>query len=189
MGQRSKSSHLLVMMNPKDRHPAPHPQGAFSGTAGKEVNTASLCRIGQETVQEIVSKTQEVFGLLKTWQLPNGVNPNIHQERQTKLQDLVRQMEVLFRKLRLIYEKCHESTAGLQHSNIEALVPYVEHLEGKHEDSESDSVRYVNEERRDVVEKVKQKNQQLKVLMDQLRELIWDVNAMMVANSARSAVR
>eukprot|EP00058_Branchiostoma_floridae_P002523 XP_002588011.1 hypothetical protein BRAFLDRAFT_88995 [Branchiostoma floridae] len=136
-GQRSKSSFSLrralsreVMMNPKDRHPAPHPQGAFSGTAGKEVNTASLCRIGQETVQEIVSKTQEVFGLLKTWQLPNGVNPNIHQERQTKLQDLVRQME-----------------------------------------------------------KVKQKNQQLKVLMDQLRELIWDVNAMMVANSARSAVR
>ncbi|XP_066269190.1 mediator of RNA polymerase II transcription subunit 30-like [Branchiostoma lanceolatum] len=180
-------------MNPKDRLPAPHPhpQQTFSGTAGKEVNTASLCRIGQETVQEIVSKTQEVFGLLKTWQLPNGVNPNIqvHQERQTKLQDLVRQMEVLFRKLRLIYEKCHESTAGLQHSNIEALVPYVEHLEGKHDDSESDSVRYVNEERREVVEKVKQKNQQLKVLMDQLRELIWDVNAMMVANSARSAVR
>ncbi|GLG95399.1 Mediator of RNA polymerase II transcription subunit 30 [Gryllus bimaculatus] len=31
----------------------------------KELNTASLCRYGQETVQDIVSRTQEVFQTLK----------------------------------------------------------------------------------------------------------------------------
>lgn len=35
----------------------------------KEFNTASLCRIGQETVQDIVSRTQEVFQTLKTIQV------------------------------------------------------------------------------------------------------------------------
>lgn len=35
----------------------------------KEFNTASLCRIGQETVQDIVSRTQEVFQMLKVIQV------------------------------------------------------------------------------------------------------------------------
>lgn len=35
----------------------------------KEFNTASLCRIGQETVQDIVSRTQEVFQTLKAIQV------------------------------------------------------------------------------------------------------------------------
>lgn len=35
----------------------------------KEFNTASLCRLGQETVQDIVSRTQEVFQTLKTIQV------------------------------------------------------------------------------------------------------------------------
>jgi mediator of RNA polymerase II transcription subunit 30 len=35
----------------------------------KEINTASLCRFGQETVQDIVSRTQEVFQALKAIQV------------------------------------------------------------------------------------------------------------------------
>jgi len=35
----------------------------------KEVNTASLCKIGQELVQDIVQKTQEVFQTLKIMQV------------------------------------------------------------------------------------------------------------------------
>ncbi|KOX67461.1 Mediator of RNA polymerase II transcription subunit 30 [Melipona quadrifasciata] len=38
----------------------------------KEFNTASLCRFGQETVQDIVSRTLEVFQTLRVLQLPNG---------------------------------------------------------------------------------------------------------------------
>lgn len=38
----------------------------------KEFNTASLCRFGQETVQDIVSRTLEVFQTLRVLQPPNG---------------------------------------------------------------------------------------------------------------------
>ncbi|XP_073855427.1 mediator of RNA polymerase II transcription subunit 30 isoform X2 [Macaca fascicularis] len=73
--------------------------GPFAGPqaqqAAREVNTASLCRIGQETVQDIVYRTMEIFQLLRNMQ------------------------------------------------------------------------------------KLKQKNQQLKQIMDQLRNLIWDINAML----------
>ncbi|XP_078072614.1 mediator of RNA polymerase II transcription subunit 30 isoform X2 [Mustelus asterias] len=125
--------------------------GAFSGPqaqAGREVNTASLCRIGQETVQDIVSRTMEIFQLLRNMQLPNGVSYHTatHQDRQGKLQEHLRQLSVLFRKLRLVYDKCNENCAGLD------PVP---------------------------MENLKQKNQQLKQIMDQLRNLIWDINAML----------
>ena len=38
----------------------------------KEINTALVCRIGQETVQEIVSRTHEVFNYLRVLQPPYG---------------------------------------------------------------------------------------------------------------------
>merc|ERR1712203_819647 len=38
----------------------------------KEINTAMVCRIGQETVQEIISRTHEVFSYLRVLQPPYG---------------------------------------------------------------------------------------------------------------------
>lgn len=49
-------------------------------------------------------------------QLPNGVtyHPNTHQDRLGKLQEHLRMLSVLFRKLRLVYDKCSENCAGLE---------------------------------------------------------------------------
>lgn len=52
---------------PAQQPPPPPPQ-----QQNKEFNTASLCRFGQETVQEIVSRTLELFQTLKVLQPPNG---------------------------------------------------------------------------------------------------------------------
>uniref|UniRef100_G3VQQ6 Mediator of RNA polymerase II transcription subunit 30 n=1 Tax=Sarcophilus harrisii TaxID=9305 RepID=G3VQQ6_SARHA len=100
------------------------PPGAFTGPqaqAAREVNTASLCRIGQETVQDIVYRTMEIFQLLRNMQLPNGVtyHTGTYQDRLGKLQDHLRQLSILFRKLRLVYDKCNENCAGLDPIPIE----------------------------------------------------------------------
>ncbi|XP_025911487.1 mediator of RNA polymerase II transcription subunit 30 isoform X1 [Apteryx rowi] len=189
------------------------PPGAFSGTqaqAAREVNTASLCRIGQETVQDIVFRTMEIFQLLRNMQLPNGVtyHTGTYQDRLGKLQEHLRQLSILFRKLRLVYDKCNENCAGLDPVPIEQLIPYVEEDGSKHDDRGAASqLRFATEERREIMEvnkarkfhaftlakkylsinlqyrsiykKLKQKNQQLKQIMDQLRNLIWDINAML----------
>lgn len=52
--------------------PLQAPQQMASPT--KDVNTAALCRVGQEFVQEIVQKTAEVFGILKTIQVYIWIN-------------------------------------------------------------------------------------------------------------------
>uniref|UniRef100_A0A8K9V3K0 Mediator of RNA polymerase II transcription subunit 30 n=1 Tax=Oncorhynchus mykiss TaxID=8022 RepID=A0A8K9V3K0_ONCMY len=94
------------------------PMLAFAGQqaqAARDVNTASLCRISQETVQDIVLRTMEIFQLLRNMQLPNGVtyHPSTHQDRLGKLQEHLRMLSVLFRKLRLVYDKCNENCTGL----------------------------------------------------------------------------
>ena len=58
----------------------------------KEINTATVCRIGQETVQEIVGRIQEVFNYLKTLQPPVG-NPATDRstlEKQQRLNEVLK---------------------------------------------------------------------------------------------------
>ncbi|XP_026202544.1 med30 domain-containing protein [Anabas testudineus] len=149
------------------------PQGAL-----REISPVFLCRIGQETVQDIVTRTMEIFQITRATQLPNGVTQSqgLYQDRFGKLQEHLRQLTLLFRKLRLLYERCVEMTADLQEGPTE-LVPYVgeEPLSARAEPCSA----AVNQEKKEVLEKVRQKNQEMKILMDQMRNLLWDVNAML----------
>jgi len=102
----------------------PLPTVAQCGSPAKEsasYNPVLLCRKGQETIQEILSKTTEVFQYLRTVQLPNGVNVSAQQfqDRKHKLDEPIRQLEGLFRKLRFIYDSVNESTANLPSQPVE----------------------------------------------------------------------
>ncbi|XP_062384790.1 mediator of RNA polymerase II transcription subunit 30-like [Sardina pilchardus] len=170
--QQQQQPHMHPASGTGQQAPMP-PQGAL-----REISPVYLCRIGQETVQDIVSRTMEVFQLARATQLPNGVTQSqaAYQDRFGKLQEHLRQLTLLFRKLRLLYERCVEMTTDLQEAPGE-LVPYVG------EETASVAVEpcspAVGQEKREMLEKVKQKNQEMKVLMDQLRNLLWDVNAML----------
>ncbi|KAJ8385010.1 hypothetical protein AAFF_G00196760 [Aldrovandia affinis] len=149
------------------------PQGAL-----REISPVFLCRIGQETVQDIVTRTMEIFQITRATQLPNGVTQSqaVYQDRFGKLQEHLRQLALLFRKLRLLYERCVEMTSDLQEGPTE-LVPYIG--ESMAPIRVEPCSLAVSQERQEVLEKVKEKNQEMKILMDQMRNLLWDVNAML----------
>ncbi|XP_051949303.1 mediator of RNA polymerase II transcription subunit 30-like [Xyrauchen texanus] len=169
--QQQPQAHMIPGLG--TAQPGMPPQGAL-----REISPVYLCRIGQETVQDIVTRTVEIFQIARATQLPNGVTQSqaAYQDRFGKLQDHLRQLTLLFRKLRLLYERCVEMTTDLQESPAE-LVPYV--------GDEIAPVRVepcnpaVIKERQEVHEKVRQKNQEMKVIMDQMRNLLWDINAML----------
>nr|XP_057903546.1 mediator of RNA polymerase II transcription subunit 30 [Doryrhamphus excisus]XP_057903547.1 mediator of RNA polymerase II transcription subunit 30 [Doryrhamphus excisus] len=177
------------LVSPFTGQPPPQQQQQQQGQATRDVNTASLCRIGQETVQDIVLRTMEIFQLLRNMQLPNGVtyHPNTHQDRLGKLQEHLRMLSVLFRKLRFVYDKCSENCAGLDPILPEQLIPFREDDGAKHDDhSAAQNHRPAAEDRREILEvnkKLKKKNQQLKQIMDQLRNLIWEINSMLAVRS------
>lgn len=169
--QQQSQAHMTPGLGPGQ--PGMPPQSAL-----REISPVYLCRIGQETVQDIVTRTMEIFQITRATQLPNGVTQSqaAYQDRFGKLQEHLRQLTLLFRKLRLLYERCVEMTTDLQESPAE-LVPYA--------GEETAPMRVepcspaVIQERQEVLEKVRQKNHEMKVLMDQMRNLLWDVNAML----------
>ena len=62
-----------------------------------------------------------VLGFLSE-KLPNGVtyHTGTYQDRLAKLQDHLRQLSILFRKLRLVYDKCNENCGGMDPIPVEA---------------------------------------------------------------------
>ncbi|KAG5842251.1 hypothetical protein ANANG_G00175660 [Anguilla anguilla] len=158
---------------PGPSQPPMPPQGAL-----REISPVFLCRIGQETVQDIVTRTMEIFQFTRGTQLPNGVTQSqaVYQDRFGKLQEHLRQLALLFRKLRLLYERCVEMTGDLQEGPAQ-LVPYIG--EGAAPVPVEPCSLAVSQERQEVLEKVREKNQEMKILMDQMRNLLWDVNAML----------
>ena len=77
-------SPSVAPSTPNSQEPAQQSQGQQSqqtlplnnsqqqAPTNKEINTVMVCRIGQETIQEIVSRTCEVFGYLRQLQPPLG---------------------------------------------------------------------------------------------------------------------
>merc|ERR550532_1591490 len=103
--------------------PAPGPPpGKVTPTPGqaKEVNISTVCRIGQETVEEIVSRTQEVFSILKSLKPPVGsyskmaaMEDQNNLEKQNRLNEVLKGIGMLFKRLRVCWDKCGENTSGL----------------------------------------------------------------------------
>lgn len=153
----------------------------------KDFNTALLCRIGQETVQEIVTKTTELFQALKVLQLPNGTAQSLSSvdDKKNKLQESLKSIGMLFKRLRRIHEKCNENcAAGMEYTHIEfssqSLIPMKDEMDGRQEERKiTESLKYRTEEHKELSEQVVIKNRQLKDIMDNLRSLIWDINTML----------
>lgn len=87
--------------------PAPQPPA----NQQKDFNILSLCRYGQETVQEILSRFQEVFGALKSIQPPhtNLQAPAVIANTDKKVTEQFRSIRLLFKRLRLLFDKCNDS--------------------------------------------------------------------------------
>lgn len=161
------------------------PTSSSAATAvpsSRDVNILWLCRYGQELVEDIVAKTHEIFQMLKSMQLPNGdtVRTQQAQEKLVKLKNdqLKQTVSQYFRKLRAVYDKCNGEQVDFR--DIETLVPVKEIGEvGPGDRPSSDQIKYQSKEYTDVAAQLTQRNQQIKEIIDYLRNIIWEVNTML----------
>lgn len=174
----------LTLQTPQN----PNIPGGGIGNSGnmvqKEFNILTLCRVGQETVQDILSRFQDIFGTLKNHQPPNGLPGSgpISSEKKQKMQDQFRTIRLLFKRLRLLYEKCDNAE---DYTQVESVIPFVD------DDSKPDVVPTNSEEyqrtlveNRELTELKNQKNLQLKEIIDNMRSIIWEINSMMAARKS-----
>jgi len=154
-----------------------------SSMSGKDLNTAYLCRIGHETVQDIVSKTSELFQSLRMMSPPNGTQQAMtaQEEKKAKAKDLLKTIEFLFKRLRKFYERCNECCAPIDYIQIESLIPMKEDEFGKVDDKKfsNTKVKLLDKEHEELVEVLQLKNRQIKEVIDNLRSIVWDINTML----------
>lgn len=147
----------------------------------KEANVAIFCRVGQEIVQEIVAKTAELFNNLKTMSPPNGTAQSITEREglKFKTRENLKYIDVHFKRLRKIYEKCNESI-GLEFiQNVENLIPMKDDDVMKIDDKTTTVKSSQEKEHQELTELLQLKNRQIKEVIDNLRSIIWEINTML----------
>lgn len=103
-------------------------------------------------------------------------------DKRQKMQDQFRTIRLLFKRLRLLYEKCDNAE---DYTQVESLIPFAD------DENKADTVPVHSEEQqraivenRELVEILAQKNLQLKEIIDNMRNIIWEVNSMMAARKS-----
>ena len=78
----------------------------------------------------------------------------IANEKKAKVGENLRNLNLLFNRLRLIYEKCNESCqSGMEYTHIESLIPLKEEWDMKSDEKKSsEAYRLVYEESKEVME-------------------------------------
>ena len=158
-------------------------------TTPNPINTATVCKIGQETVQEIVGRTQEVFSYLKSLQPPvgNADKDKLNLEKQQRLAEVLKGITHLFKRLTFCWNKAQEhGMGGMEYTQLESLIPLKDdhrigdgmklELEKKRG---GDAYRQALDENNELSQQLMLKNRQLKDIIDQIRNIIWEINTML----------
>lgn len=171
---------------PHQPQPPPGQQQVTQPTQQATLNTMILCRYGQDIVQEIVTKTCELFNYLKgsTGQLPNVSNSiKLYEDRKSKIAEIIFQINGNFKKLTTICDKINVGTSDIDFVQpfVESLIPIVGSTDRVFDEKKKnvDVVKRLTEERNALAEQVRRKNQQVKEVIDMLRDITWDINTML----------
>lgn len=164
--------------------------GGVPGGGGVEspqqMNTLSFCKVGAETVQDIVARTIELFSMLKTLQLPNGTaNGNqLSVENKVRIQENINRTRHLFKRLHIIFARVNEDCGGMDYTPIESLVPYRDDVESRPDlKKKSDKYRHCAEEVIELKEQLCLRSRYQKDIIDQLRKIIWEINTMLAVRA------
>lgn len=131
-----------------------------------------LTKLGQETVQDIISRLQEIFAALKVIQ-PTGSREDITENN-------LRTIRLLFKRLRILYEKCNDGyPQGMEFTQVESLIPYMDEPEVRQEPPQTEEYRKELQENLELKETILLRNRQIREIIDRTRVIIWEVNAML----------
>ncbi|XP_069751516.1 mediator of RNA polymerase II transcription subunit 30-like isoform X2 [Narcine bancroftii] len=155
-------SQPVAPVHPAAPIPPQQPQSAL-----REITCVTLCKVGQETVQDIVARTMDIFHMLRATQCSHEPRTS-----QTSVAPTSTLPSINCRIGGLIWP------TEPQQQCINLLIPFVGEEPFRTPDLPTVG-SLTNSEYQEILEKLHQKNQELKHIMDQLRNLIWDINSML----------
>ncbi|XP_063695672.1 mediator of RNA polymerase II transcription subunit 30 [Culicoides brevitarsis] len=141
----------------------------------------TLCKIGQDTVIDIVSRFQEVYTLLKVVAPPNGTQQGLtsSMDKKMKVQEQFRTLRLLFKRLRLLFDKVNDGLEDTDYPHIMNFVPLKDGPDTRPEVQITDDYKKYVQEAKELSDMLSTKNRQLREVIDKLRIIIWEINTML----------
>lgn len=152
----------------------------------KKLTPIAICRLGQDYIQEIVQKVIELMSFIRSIQLPLGNTPlNIQQyvDRKTKLEDALSKIETCFQKLRFCFISTNKLTSNIPYKPISCYLPIGNDID--FQDFSDQSEKNYSPDELELINQIKDRNFQLKEIMNEMQTIIWEVDSM-VATSRSS---
>jgi mediator of RNA polymerase II transcription subunit 30 len=104
-------------------------------------------------------------------------------EKQNRLQDVLKGIGMLFKRLRVCWDKCQENTLGMEFLPMESLIPLKDDMQDSNrtelEKKRGDTYKSASEEHNELIQQIIFKNRHLKDIIDQMRNIIWEINTML----------
>ncbi|XP_074595923.1 mediator complex subunit 30 [Brevipalpus obovatus] len=148
-----------------------------------KTNHFLLCRWGQEYVHEIVNKTVDMFNFMRRANVSdNRPWAVIMEEKMLKVRDTQETIEQLFQKIKQILMTLEKESSNSEYIEGDKLIPYKVNPDSSSRTvPDADKVLDGNimEEHARHLAAVKARNHHLKTIIDQLRDLVWDINTML----------
>ena len=136
-----------------------------------------------------MARTQEVFSILKSLHPPVGaynkhaqMQDQSNLEKQKRLNDVLNGIGMLFKRLKVCWDKCQENTGGMDVYPIESLIPLKDESDSSRTELEKkrgESYKAALDEHNELVQQITIKNRHLKDIIDQMRNIIWEINTML----------
>lgn len=142
------------------------------------------CKVGRETVHDIVAKTTDLFNQLKTTN-PALQNTPEHEAKRAKIRDILSSTKHKFDTLRRHHNTVNEICSSLAYVQVKSLIPFkddpdnVEQIQ-KHRrnlcvDPDPDSMK----EKEELTKKIAEADEQLQQITNDLRDFIYEINTML----------
>ena len=151
------------------------------------MDDSSLYQAGQEFAQDIVTKAQEIFQVLKISHLPNGTIPHRRttQDKLNKMKDMLERIEVHFKQLRMIYAECQKRGA-VANPDKNLLVPYqdpgTKADEGVKSRQISPKEQMLMNQKSELERQLRMRNAVIDELVSRMKNLIQTINSVWIAN-------
>lgn len=203
--QQSMMSHGGTLQQPQSQMPM---ASQIQPTQHQPPPKQILCRLGADTVQDIVSKTLELFQHLRTLG-PQLINTNQQcEDKKNKIKDIIKHIEGLFIRLRKIYNTCNDPSS-IDYVDPKSLLPLKDDDDGDSDEDEeklhvngqdglanstslitlrpllseekknNPKLQQLEKDYLDLVELNRLKNRQIKEIIDRIRKMVWDINTML----------
>lgn len=142
------------------------------------------CKLGQESVHDIIGKTLELFNHLKTAQTTLQ-RTSENEVRRAKMKDILSATQCKFDILRRHYNSVNEICSSLEYMQPKSLIPFkddpdnIEQIQKHRLNLSVASNNDMNQEKDTLNRRMIELDEQLRQITHELREFIYEINTML----------